>query len=174
MADEEKEAEGTEPKKKKKPLLLIIIALVVLLGGGGAVYFLVLKKPAEDPAAMEGVVPEQQAAGAAAPRGISAETGPMQAYPSFTVNLADPGGQRYLKIGIALELSMDKDFSVEVTAKEAKIKDAILTVLSAKTLDEVSTTQGKVALKQEILRRLNTLMATGRIEEVYITEFMMQ
>jgi flagellar FliL protein len=104
----------------------------------------------------------------------SAEPGPMVSYPPFTVNLADPGGNRYLRTTIALELSKEKEFPAEVTAKEPKIKDIILSILSSKKFDEVNTAQGKVALKQEILRRLNTVMTGGRVMDIYITEFVVQ
>ena len=174
MADDEsKETDGSESKKKKSPLLLIIIILVLLLGGGAAAYFLILKKPAQtaDDGAGMGGQPVQTA-----PQAASAAPGPTVDYPSFIVNLADPGGQRYLKITLSLELSESKkdEFLTEVTTKEPQVKDIIITVLSSKTYDEVSTTQGKTALKQEIMRRVNTVMTKGRVLNVFITEFMVQ
>jgi flagellar FliL protein len=102
------------------------------------------------------------------------ELGPMQAYPPFVVNLADADGTRYLKVGITLELSPELEFPAEVAAQEARVKDAIVMVLSAKTFDELSTTEGKMALKQDIQNRLNMLMAKGHIQDVYFTDFMMQ
>jgi flagellar FliL protein len=176
MADEEEKetAEGEEPKKKKKPLMLIIIAVVVLVVVG-VVLKLVVFAPAPDEGA-DAAVPETVVDPNAppVPRVKSATPGPMIAYNGFTVNLADPGGQRYLVTDISIELSLEEEFPIEVAAKEPQIRDAILAVLASKTFDEISTTQGKVALKQEILRRLNTLMASGRVEDVYITKFTTQ
>ncbi|GAB7141069.1 flagellar basal body-associated FliL family protein [Deferribacterales bacterium RsTz2092] len=168
--DEEKEEGQEEPKKKKSPILLITILLVALAGAGIAVKMFVLK-PSGDGATAGGdggAVAHQVAPS------VVAEPGPMQAYPPFLVNLADPGGQRYLKASIALELSKEPGFPAEITVKEARIKDVIISVLSGKTSDEVASMQGKVALRQEILRRLNTIMAGGRVTDVFITEFVMQ
>ncbi len=178
MAKEAEEKDSEKPQKKgggKGLLLIVIILLLIVIIGGGIFYFLVLNKPAAAPQPAPATSMDQNGA-AAQPtaRAPTAEPGPIQAYPPFLVNLADPGGNRYLKITLSLELSKEKNFPAEVTAKEPKIKDIIISVLSSKTYDEISTTQGKVAMKQEILRRLNTIMSGGRIADIYITEFVVQ
>ena len=182
--EKDKEAEELETPQKKgglKGLLLVVIMLLIVLivGGAAALYLLVFKtsEPVDaappiydftDPSggtAQPGTVQQQQ------PRG---EPGPIVAYPPFLVNLADPGGSRYLKTTLSIELSKEKNFPAEVLAKEPRIKDIVISVLASKTFNEVSTHQGKIALKQEMLRKLNTIMSSGRIVDIYITEFVIQ
>jgi flagellar FliL protein len=167
MAEEEGKAE--QPAKKGKGVLIIIVVLVLLiLGGGAAVYFLVLHKA---PAAEEDLMAQDAPVTASRPQ---AEPGPMMTYSSFLVNLADTGGKRYLKFSLSLELSKHKNFQQEVESKDAKIKDIIISIMSSKTFEEINTPQGKIALKQELLRRLNTIMSGGKIEDVFLTEFTVQ
>jgi flagellar FliL protein len=148
-------------------MIVIILVLLLLAGGGAALYFLVLHKA---PAAEgENLAPDLPAV--AKPQ---AEPGPIIPYTSFLVNLADAGGKRYLKFALSLELSKHKNFQQEVEHKDAKIKDIIISIISSKTFEEVNTPQGKIALKQEILRRLNTIMTGGKVEDVFFTEFIVQ
>ncbi|MDR2401387.1 MAG: flagellar basal body-associated FliL family protein [Deferribacteraceae bacterium] len=167
MAEEESKAE--QPVKKGKGGLMIVAVLVLLLlaGGGAALYFLVLHKPSVE----ESLVAPELPATAAKPQ---AEPGPIMPYTAFLVNLADAGGKRYLRFSLSLELSKHKNFQQEVEQKDAKIKDIIISIISSKTFEEISTPQGKIALKQEILRRLNTIMSGGKVEDVFFTEFVVQ
>lgn len=171
--DENRESESTPKKKSKLPLIIILVVVLLLAGGGFVAVKMFILKPAPevqdnpDAAFEEPVQPQRQT-------NAKAEPGPMVAYPSFIVNLADPGGNRYLKVTLSIELSKDKNFEAEVASKEPKIKDIMISVLSSKTFEEISTTQGKIALKQEILRRLNTIMSGGRVVDVFITEFVIQ
>ena len=172
MAEEEKEKGGEEkpPKKKSKfKLILIIFVILILIGGGGAAYFLFLKpKPAENPA-------QQTTESSVAPKtaGNSQKIGPLYSFETFIVNLADPGGTRYLKISMQVELDSEK-LNNEMEMRKPQIRDIVLTVLSSKTYAEVSTAQGKLALKQEIIRRINLVLATGAVRNVYFTDFVSQ
>lgn len=173
MADEEKEKGGGEdkaPKKKSKfKLILIILILLILIGGGGAAYFLFFKtKSGEN-------IAQQTAETSTVPKPVnnSQKIGPLYSFETFIVNLADPGGTRYLKISMQAELDSDK-LNEEMEMRKPQIRDIILTVLSSKTYAEVSTAQGKLALKQEIIRRINLALTTGAVKSIYFTEFVSQ
>lgn len=183
MAEEADNKTEKAGKKSGKSLIFIILIVVILAGAGvGGNFFLFGNKATEEHGVNTSAVPDVIPV-AQIPQnynvGNIAEPGPIVSYPSFIVNLADAGGNRYLKITIALELTKDNpkeknSFQSEVEAKEPKIKDIILSILSSKTYEEISTPQGKIALKQEILRRLNTIMSGGKIVDIYITEFVVQ
>jgi len=161
-----------------KGLLVVVILLLLIIIAGGAGFFLFLNKGQVANVGGQQPFVDSMVQSSAAPMSLGAvsreDPGPIQAYPPFLVNLADPGGNRYLKITVSIELSKDKNFPAEVTAKEPRIKDIIISVVTSKTFDEVSTFQGKVALKQEMIRRLNAIMSNGRVTDVYITEFIVQ
>ena len=96
MADEEL---GPVEEKKSGMLKWIIIAVVIAaLGVGGYFVYPMLMGAPEDEAATEEMAEE---AG-----GVPAESleGQIVPLPLFLVNLADPLGHRYLKLGIEVEV----------------------------------------------------------------------
>ena len=93
--------------------------------------------------------------------------------PLFLVNLADPLGRRYLKLGIEVEVR-DPEAVEGLTKYDAKIKDSLLLLLSSKTLDQLSSMKSKLELKLEIADRLNQILGTGSVLRVYITEMVIQ
>ncbi|MBW1975788.1 MAG: flagellar basal body-associated FliL family protein, partial [Deltaproteobacteria bacterium] len=92
---------------------------------------------------------------------------------TFLVNLADPGGKRYLKLTMELELDNPKVID-EITKENFKIRDTILLILSSKEFDDISTVGGKLALKKEIMAKLNGMLHTGKVLNIYFTEFLVQ
>lgn len=167
--------------------LIVILLLVVILF---VVYMLVLApKPAADQTAQQNPV-AQAPAPAPAPAvqapspamvggmdmGVSnAEMGQIYPIPTLNVNLADPTGITYLAITLALEFDpKNADLYAEVEAKMPRINDMIITTLSSKAYEEISTSQGKINLKNEFLRRINSMLAKGRLYNVYITGFTVQ
>ncbi|MDR0453703.1 MAG: flagellar basal body-associated FliL family protein [Deferribacteraceae bacterium] len=177
--ESEDEAPVAKPPKKdggNKLLVIIILLLVVIIVGGGAYVFL-LKGPSDNvPPQMSEALIDQSGAAAQQQQGHlpKEDPGPVVTYSPFTVNLADPGGNRYLKVTISVELSKEKNFPNEISAKEPRIKDIILSILSSKMYEEINTYPGKLALKQEMMRKLNAVMSGGRITDIYITEFVVQ
>jgi len=92
----------------------------------------------------------------------------------FVLNLADSSPRRYLKINVAVELSTTEEedkflatpqkggghgaepknpkdiLAAELDQYKPAIRDAIISVLSAKTSDELSSSTGKEVAKEEI------------------------
>ncbi|MGA1846853.1 flagellar basal body-associated FliL family protein [Deferribacter abyssi] len=168
MAEEDKNTQEQEEggkKKKKSKLFIIIILVVVLLAGGGAAYFFLVKGKADKNGGDKTKEKKQSK--------VDSGIGPLYSLDTFIVNLADPGGTRYLKVTMQLELDSEK-LQEEMDKRKPQIRDVILTVLSSKTYAEVSTAQGKLALKQELIRRINLILTTGAIRNIYFTEFVAQ
>lgn len=176
------EKEPTEKVKEKKGkskigLIIVIVALLFVLGGGGFVAYKMFLMPSLENQAAQANAP---ATNAEDPLGVTqkapAQSGVMYEIPAFIVNLSVPaGGMQYLKIAISLEVpAANKKIIPEIETALPKIKDLCITILSAKTLVEISTSQGKVSLKQELLRRINSILTTGKVMEVYVTDFVIQ
>lgn len=89
----------------------------------------------------------------------------------FILNLADPG--RHLKVAIQLELVDEKE-EPKVKERIPKLRDIIIMLLSSKTLEMVSSPEGKFQLKDEILLRINQAMEKEMFRNVYFTDFVMQ
>lgn len=188
--------EGAAPAKKGgsklKLIIILVVLLIVLLVAGVVVYKFVLAPAPEEgaEAAAEGAAPAAApvpaAPAAAAPAATSdigmdpnmsssTEMGTIYALPSFAVNLYDPNGVTYLKLGLSIEYDpKNKEIEAELVSKLPKVQDLIITLLSSKALEEIATAQGKVNLRSEILRRINAMMAKGKFFNIYITEFIVQ
>lgn len=93
--------------------------------------------------------------------------------PSITVNLADPSGNKYLRIGMDVELSSEGAITNLLT-QSARVRDAIILLLSSKTSDELVSAEGKVLLKNEVASRLNQILGEPRVVRIYFTDFVIQ
>ena len=169
MAEEEKEVQEEEGGKKKSKLKLIIILflLLIILGGAGAgAYFFFLKG---DDTQTEETSKKKESKKTE----IKDEIGPLYSFDAFIVNLADPGGNRYLKVSMQAEVDNEQVME-ELEKRKPQVRDIVLTVLSSKTYSEISTAQGKLALKQEIMRRINLALSSGSVVNIYFMEFVAQ
>jgi flagellar FliL protein len=169
MAEEKDINEQEQPKKKSKFKLILISLIVVFLVVAGFLAYLFLFS--NNAAIQTETALPTDAQTAPAAKGSS--IGPLYSFDTFIVNLADPGGIRYLKVSMQAEVDSNKVID-EIEKRNPQVRDLILTVLSSKTYAEVSTPQGKIALKQEIIRRLNLILTTGTVRNVFFTEFISQ
>ncbi len=171
MADEEKkEVEAKEEGKKKKGLpmkLIILILLVFMLAGGG---FFAFKSGMLDKFLGKG---EKEAAAKKTEEVDKPDIGPIYPMETFIVNLMDPMGKRYLKVTLELELSKE-EMRPEMDKRLPQLRDAILTLLSSKSFKDISDLSGKYQLRAEIMATLNRYLKTGKVKNVYFTEFIVQ
>ena len=162
-------------------VLLILAGLVLLLVlvMGGGMFMIYTKLPSASPKA---AVPETEAgAEAISEKAKPEEIGAVVSVDTFIVNLADPGGNRYLRVTMDLELvgkpadkSAHKTAGDELAKRMPQIRDAILMILSTKRYADISTTEGKTALREEIVNAANGLLASSQISRIYFKEFVIQ
>ncbi len=175
MAEEKEEG---KKKKGKGKLLIIIIAVVVLAVAGVAVKMFVLGGKKKAPA-KEAAHTEQQAQEEAGP---VAETNlePVVIGP-IIVNLADAGGDRYLKIKLVLleaksgaKKAKKEEESTGMSLEDAIIRDVIINTISAKTSDDLLSVSGKEELKKELITAINRALNRNLVRKIYFTEFIIQ
>jgi flagellar FliL protein len=87
--------------------------------------------------------------------------------------LAKSQGNRFLKVTLSLEMSAP-EVRPDIKKNIQKITDSILLLLSTKLFEDVYSVQGKFALKNEITARVNPFLVSGKVKEVYFTEFIIQ
>jgi len=170
---EEKENQEVEEKEEKsggsKLLLIVIIVLLLLLLviGGVVAYFLLSSddQPTDQP--------QQQKMEKKKKVSDMTEIGPIYPLDPFVVNLVSSNADRYLKCKIDLELD-SPELQQEVDKKLPAIRDLIIRILSSKTVEEIQTSKGKEKLKEEIKRKINEILTTGEVKNVYFTEFVIQ
>ena len=150
-----------------KTVLIIVISVVLLfmaaVGGG---FFILWNKISQIPAT-PAPTPEVNV------QEEENKIGPLYSLDTMIVNLAGQGGKRYLRVTMSLELS-DPDAITSIESRLPQVRDAILMILPTKTYDEVSTTEGKVALRNQLMTTINSLMTKGQVNNIYFTEFVVQ
>ena len=165
---EEEQEQGSQPKKAKSKILLIAvigILLVALLGVGGFIVYTQVLGGGGEEAKKEAAKAEELKQ--------AAKLGIVTALDPFIVNLLDEAGKRYLKVTMQLELDSEM-LNEEISNKMPQIKDSIITVLSSKNTDDLLTVDGKFKLKEQIQTRVNVLLKTGVVKNVYFVEFVIQ
>ncbi len=174
--DEQAAAEQPEGGNKKK--LFIIIGAAVAVAVVLAVVFMMMGKGAsKKDKAKEGgeATTEAKVEGGEHGAASGTATGASNIYPlePFIVNIYDGQELRYLKVKVELEMS-GAGVKADLDNRLAPIRDAILILLSTKTLQDIQDVQGKNQLKDEILAAINKIIPPGKIAKVYFTDFVVQ
>ena len=116
--------------------------------------------------------------------GIMVDTG------SQIINLADPSGRSFIRISIVIEvapkendyismteeekLAYETTFSTEITNKLPIIDDAIISLVSTRTYEELYTAEGKENLRVDLMNRIMQKLPEYQILAVYLTELVIE
>jgi len=92
---------------------------------------------------------------------------------NITINPAESKGQRFLVCSISIQMRDENDLQ-NAQRKEFIIKDAINTVLSQKTVDELQRVDTRITLKQELAIVVNSVMGTTAVRNIFFTKYVMQ
>lgn len=143
--------EAPPAKGGKKKVVLIVLLAVLLLGGGAAWYFLM------GPGAGEAT--EEVAEPAPVP-------GEVVTVEAVSINLA---GGHYLRLGFALQLTEE----VHEEVSTATALDLAISHFSGRAVEEVGSTEGRAALKEQF-RLLLVEAYEGEVMDVYLTDYVTQ
>lgn len=152
-------AEPTEAapvRKPRKKWLAILGVVVVLLGGGGAgAWFLSQDDSAEE------------APAAKAPVFLPLET--------FTINLQGDG--HYLQIDITLQVADQAQIDI-IKSYMPRVRSRLLSLLSSKQAEELTSVEDKKKLAQEILAQVKLPFdpkgKPQQVDDVLFTSFVIQ
>jgi flagellar FliL protein len=94
----------------------------------------------------------------------------------IVVNLNGSEGSRYLAAGVAMELDPGKEKLTEHDLKEKtpKLKHAVISVLSTKSVAEVANAEGRELIRKEIQEHAEGAIEPLKVHAVYFTEFVIQ
>ena len=149
-------------------MIILIIVFVLLLGMMGTGFFFMWSK-LNAVNAQQTTAEQGNDATAEEPQKI----GPLHPLDTFIVNLADEGGNRYLRTTMNLELK-DEESTLLVQERLPMIRNSVLMILPTKKYDDISTVEGKSTLRDEMVTKLNAVLAPGSINNIYFTEFVIQ
>lgn len=134
------------PAKGKK--LIVIVAIVAVLAiVAAAAYVLMMQR---QHSSLDG--DEEVSAKVSVPTFLPLD--------NMVANLADPGGDRFVQLGITLELADEKTAS---TVKQylPSIRNGILMLVSQRTADELLAREGKEKLAADILEEVSAPLGFG-------------
>ncbi len=197
-AAEQDKAESPAPKKGKLKFIVLILAAMIV-GGGLAfaamtIFFGGSETPPEaqpaSPAPIEApidpIADPQAAPPIEAPTNNAAEDAPAEGeaaveaagpqnieFKPFVVNLSGGGGKRFLKLTMSVDAD-SPELAAEINSKMHQFQDIILLLLSSLSYDDISTLDGKMRLRNQMLNRINTNLTSGKVRSIYFSEFVVQ
>lgn len=91
----------------------------------------------------------------------------------IVVNPAGTAGSRFLSVSFGFELGSASLMS-EFEAREPIVRDVLITILSSKTLAELTDAKQKEVMRVQIKKRLSQVLNTEELSGVYFTDFVLQ
>jgi len=158
------EEEGAGKKKGGKGTI-IGIALAAILGGGGFY------------ASYSGMIPGLGGGGgeevAEKPKEVMVATVVAEFVPidRMIISLGSANAAKHLNFGAALEV--EAEFKEEVTLLLPRILDVLNTYLRAVELRDIENPAAMTRLRAQMLRRVNIVTGEGRVNDLLITEFVL-
>ncbi|KRC08634.1 hypothetical protein ASE11_23005 [Hydrogenophaga sp. Root209] len=145
-------APAAKPKKSKKLLFIIVgVVLLALIGAGAALFIMKKNAAAADD---EYADDEPEATHQAKDPKHAPVFLPLE---NMVVNLADPGGTRFIQLGLTLQLQ-DAKTEADVKTYMPSIRSDILLLISQRTADEMLQVQGKAKLANDIIAAISKEM----------------
>jgi flagellar protein FliL len=154
----------------KKTILIVAGAAVLMLGGGvGLGYY--LTSTGTLGASAEASTGGETATPAPEPESV----GVIELDP-FLTNIGDAGGKRHARLQVKLGVAPAEraaELSGDALAT-ARLRDTILTLLTAKTFEDLTSAEGKERFRQEIVERASPLAAPGKVTEALFSDLVVQ
>lgn len=91
----------------------------------------------------------------------------------IVVNPASTGGSRFLTTTIGFELDSHDSYST-FKEKQVKIRDALISILSSKTVTELADIETREHIRKQILKLVNHICKPAKAEAIYFVDFVLQ
>jgi flagellar basal body-associated protein FliL len=186
--------------KNRKLLLIAGVVLILCLGGGAAGYmFFGKSKSGGDETVHEQAGPEKAAAdgehaqegedkgsvekaaeGEKGGHGEAAEGEKKEIpnvfetvyiLPTLEIPFEVQGKEKTFKVDIRIEMDRP-ELAVEFNDRKEMIQGAVRSVLAGKTLAELEGAEAKIRLKMALIAELNRRLETGKVRNIYFTDFL--
>lgn len=166
----EEELEDQAPEEKKssgglKKILILFVGIQLLMAVSAFAFLKMYIAPKITAAKEEPVKEEKQ------------KRGQIHLIEDILVNPAGTNGTRYLSTSIGLEMS-DLGEEGEETDRFGDltpvIRDIFIAILSSRTLEELSSIEGKEKLRDEILVQVNEAIRPDSVYRVYFVDYVLQ
>jgi flagellar FliL protein len=177
---EKPEGDAAAPKKSKKGLLIAVGALVVVLLIGAPTGYFLLKKPAPKVEDVTITLEDEDDGDKKSKIEGGGESidfeegeeaiGAIIPFDTFLVNLS---GGKYIRLQVQVEFE-GLDVPNRFYTRTVPIRDAILSLLSQQTADDLLASKGKDKLRTSIRNAMNDVLRREDVKRVYFTQFVIQ
>lgn len=148
-SQEPQETDAPPPKKGKKKLIVIVVLVLLLIGGGAAAFLLMKPSSPANPDDAE-VTAEAETEAAAEAEAEASDVPPTYAQlGTFTANLIQEEGDRYLQVAIELKLTKP-ELAEKIKATNPEILHHINMLLQSKRPSELASFDGKQKLAEQV------------------------
>ena len=152
----------------KKILLFATLGLVLAGGGGAGAWWWFHRAEAAAPADGHGPATEAEALD-------PSDSGVLVMDP-FLVNLSDQDAPRFLRATLRLVVA-DREHAEHLAEDEvakARVRSAILELLTTQKSTDLVTPEGKAALKKGIVGATGAILTEAKVVDVLFSEFVVQ
>lgn len=155
-------AEAPAPASKKKLIIIIAAAAILLAGGGGAAWFFTHQK-SDHKAEVKHEEPAHP------PVFVTLDT--------FTINLQADPEEKFLQLELSLQVANVEEAEL-MKAQMPAVRNRLLMLLTSKKASDISTTEGKKLLSEEIVAEVKKPFSKGgkpqEVSGVFFTSFVIQ
>ena len=158
----------------KKRLIIMAACLLVLLLAAGGAWFFFSGSQEETPSSPDKTVmtdEEVKAALEKEPEIVFEDIVVLE--PFERIELKSSSAMKFISLGLCLELT-DQRYRKMVVTVEDRIRKIIQGQLREMTWIELRNPEGKIKLKYELLKRINSIFPKVTVRNLYFTNFLMQ
>lgn len=158
---------ANKPRRGRRFVGLLLAIVMIAGAGGGAWWWWMTRTTAEAHEASDADPRPDESA---------AHSGAVVTLQPFVVNLADPGGARYLRVSLGLVVAEEDDAQTleHNPMTMMRVRSAILELLALQTAERLVSPEGKDALKKSIAERVTKVLGRTEIKDVLLSEFIVQ
>jgi flagellar FliL protein len=150
----------------------IITLVVVVLVMAGAAFFVVSKFLAPQEAAVA-EEPAEPPAHDKHGSDTGKAGGEIFMVEELLVNPTGTSGTRFLSASIGLEVA-GHETVVQLEGQQMPVRDLLITILSSRTVEQLTNTTEREMMRGEITERLNKLLGPDKILAVYFVDYVLQ
>jgi flagellar FliL protein len=107
------------------------------------------------------------------PSVVYSKDGWSYSFTNVVSNLTGSLGTKYVKCAFSV-VSDDQNIGVIVEENKSKLRDAALTVLSARSLADMEASGAKNILRSELAANFNKALNSNVVKQIFFTEFVIQ
>ena len=89
------------------------------------------------------------------------------------INPANTDGKRLLLASLGFDVATDKE-QQELKSKDVLLRDAVISVMSSKGLEQLSSSTFRDTLRMEITKKLATVIPDVKINTIYFSKYILQ